>query len=271
MIITIGNNKGGVGKTSITCNLAVCLGRLKRKVLVVDMDSQCNATYILLGGEVPIRGYTVYDLLDPEAQHNIRLVPERFIIETRHPNVHCLPNIEESSALDVPLGRKTPESFSLLRQRLNVLLSKTDYHYVLIDNPPSIGLWLTLSLTASHCVIVPVDAGSGSLSGLRRVLGLIATVQESLNPDLRFLRLVMNRVDLRTTVSRYLIDQVRSEYPNSHFRTLIPSNTPVQQAEYLHRTVIEHSPTSRAARAYRELAIELIELVESVQIEEAAR
>ncbi|SHG27485.1 Cellulose biosynthesis protein BcsQ [Desulfacinum infernum DSM 9756] len=264
MIVTIGNNKGGVGKTSIACNLAAALGRMGKRVLVLDMDSQCNATSILLGGEPVVRGRTMYDLLEPEAGDSFS--GSDFVVPTRHLNVYCVPNIEESSALDIPLGRGVPATFTILRDRLPALFPSGSYDFVFLDNPPSIGLWLTISLVASDCVIVPIDAASGhSLAGLRKVLDLIDEVRQALNPSLRFLRLVINRADQRTLVARHIIEQVRMEFPERHFRTIVPLNTAVQQAEYMYRTIFEHDPGSRAAKAYRMLAREFIETVEGVR------
>ena len=258
MIITVGNNKGGVGKTSVTVNLAASLGRLGVKTLVVDLDSQCNATSILLDGPVMVRGPCLYDLLNPGSDS---APPEQCIVNTRHINVWCLSNIEDSSALDIPLGRAVPESLSMLRTRLRDY-ANSYYEVTLIDTPPTIGLWLALALEASDCVIVPIDAGSGhSVEGLRRVLDLINAVKSSRNPDLRFLRLLVNRADFRTLITRNVLTILKERFPDQAFQTIIPLNTPVQQAELLRKTVIERDPTCRAVRAYRALAKELMAML----------
>jgi chromosome partitioning protein len=263
IIISIGNNKGGVGKTSISCNLAVALSRLGSRVLVVDMDSQCNASSILMGSNLS-PNYTLYELLDPGNQSPAVLT--QHIYATGHDNVWCLPNTEESSALDIPLGKLAPDSFSILRTQLRSY-AQSNFDFTLIDNPPSIGLWLSISLYASDFAIVPIDAGSGnSLEGLRRVLELINSIREHANPDLRFLRLVINRVELRTSVSRQVINLVKSRFQHDqYFETQIPKNTAIQQAEFLKQTIFEHDQASRAAKSYRTLAKELHEIYEQLE------
>ncbi|MEJ5366585.1 MAG: ParA family protein [Desulfosoma sp.] len=253
MIITVGNNKGGVGKTSVTVNLAASLGRQGVKTLVVDLDSQCNATSILIGNP-NMRAPCLYDLLDPEADG---VSVEECISDTRHINVWCLSNVEDSSMLDIPLGRGIPESLSLLRNRLRDH-AIANYDVTLIDTPPTIGLWLTLALVASDCAIVPIHAcSSHSVEGLRRVIDLINVTRASRNPDLRFLRLLVNLADSRTLVTRHVLALVKERFPGQAFETIIPLNTHVQQAELLGKTVFERDPTCRAARAYRALAREL--------------
>ncbi len=260
MVISIGNNKGGVGKTSICCNLAVALGRLNMRILVLDMDSQCNATDLMVSSDAVrhSRG-TMYEMLDPERTEGI---DSSFIIETRHVNVSCIPNIEESSALDIPLGKMVPDSLKILKNRLQLILQKSPFDIVLIDNPPSIGLWLTMSLVASDCVIVPIDAASSnSITGLGRVIDLVDEVSRSINPSLRFLRLVINRADFRTIVTKHIISRIRKDFPDKHFKTIIPQNTAVQQAEFLKKTVFEHDSSARSTRAYRQLAVELLSVL----------
>ncbi|WP_084059044.1 ParA family protein [Desulfacinum hydrothermale] len=132
---------------------------------------------MLLSGESHIATHTMYDLLDPDIRERIH--GDTFVVSTRHPNVSRIPNIEESSALDIPLGRRSPDSFRILQQRLPRILSSKLFDVVLIDNPPSIGLWLTISLAASDFAIVPIDAASGySLDGLRKVLDLIDAIRK---------------------------------------------------------------------------------------------
>lgn len=257
IIISVGNNKGGVGKTSISCNLAVALSRLQRKVLVVDMDSQCNASGILMGAELS-PDYSLYELLDPDNDSPAPL--SQHIYSTKHDGVFCLPNVEQSSALDIPLGKLTPESFSILRDKLRPYAQK-EFDYTFIDNPPSIGLWLSISLYASDFALVPIDAGSGySLDGFRRVLDLINAIHDNANSDLRFLRLIINRVDLRTSISRQVLSLVQNRFgKEQYFATHIPMNTSLQQAEFLKETIFERDQSSRAAKAYRSLAKELVQ------------
>ncbi|MCK8603780.1 ParA family protein [Desulfoferrobacter suflitae] len=268
IIISISNNKGGVGKTSVTCNLAVALSRLKKRVLVVDMDHQCNASEILRMEGVPPTN-TIYELLDPDSGHAGNV--SEFVYPSRQSNVDCISNIEESSALDIPLAKASPQSFTILRDKIRRFCLKS-YDYTLIDNPPSIGLWLTLSLYASDFALVPVDAGSGnSLDGLRRVLEMINDIRTAGNSDLKFLRLLVNRVHMRLSVSRQIVKYLQERLPADQlFDTNVPSNTAIQKAEFMKQTVFEYEPTSRAASAYRQLAKELVTITNGANTLEPA-
>ena len=267
MIITVGNNKGGVGKTSVVCNLGVALARTGKRVLVIDADSQRNATSILLGDDLRLE-YTLYELLDPESANGINV--KMCIYPSRHSNLFCLPNVEETSALDIPLGQTIPESLLLLRKKVREF-ALSNFDITLIDNPPTIGLWLALSLNVSDFVIVPVDAGSGqSLEGLRRVLELITTIQKNTNPDLKFLRLLINRVDRRTSISKQVVSLIQARFPDRVFDTFIPMNTRVQQAEFLNLTIFERDQSCMAARAYRALAKELLTILSTLGKEESS-
>ncbi|MCD4741637.1 MAG: ParA family protein, partial [Desulfobacteraceae bacterium] len=134
-----------------------------------------------------------------------------------------------------------------------------DYDYVLIDTPPSLDVTLSISLNASHIVIIPIEVSSlHSLEGHDKVLDLISAMQER-NKDLRFLKLVMNKADRRTSVSKVLIARVLNDYGQKYcFKTIIPVCTAMQQAEYLHKTVFLHKPNEKITTLFKELATELV-------------
>ncbi|MEM4218237.1 MAG: ParA family protein [Candidatus Methanomethylicaceae archaeon] len=259
MVISIGNNKGGVGKTSVTCNLAVALARRGKKVLTVDNDPQSNLTSILMGEIQPTT--TLYELISPESHTRI----QDCIYPTEEPGLYCLPNIEDTAALELYLCREAKESISIYRRKIRDFAT-ANYDFTLIDNPPTIGLWLSISLAASDFAIVPVDAGSvHSIEGLERVLELINAIRVSYNPQLRFLRLLINKVDARTLVSKRIQQLIWTRFPDDTFVTYIPMNTVVQQAEYIGVPAIKFDPSCRAARRYRELAAEILTILKMEQ------
>lgn len=256
-IISICNNKGGVGKTTLSCNLGVALARRgEGKVLLIDLDSQCNATCMTLPVGAKMR-YSLYELLDPESIEK-EISIDSCIIPTKNKGFFCLPNVEETSGLEMDLIGKYPESVQYLRTRVREHVKK-NYAFTIIDCPPNMGIFVVNALYTSDFVIVPNDIGSlYSLEGLRRALDLIKTIQANGNQDLRFLRLLVNKVDRRTSITHLLLDDIKSRFSDSKvFKTTIPINTALQQAEYAKMTIFEASPTSRAARSFKDLAEEI--------------
>ncbi len=257
IIICIANNKGGIGKTTVTCNLGSALSLKGKKVLVVDNDPQANTTGILISRNTVVRK-SLYELIDPSSND----APiENCIYPATHKNLYCLPNIEETSGLELDFAAQFPRSNLYLRNKVRDY-AKENFDFTLIDCPPTLGLFVSNALHASDCVIVPIDAASAySLDGLRKVIELIETIKDTDNPDLRFLRLLINRVDKRTVVTHVIIDDIKERFgENQTFKTLIPVNTPFQQAEYAKETIFNFAATSRGARSYRALATELISI-----------
>lgn len=261
VIISVVNNKGGVGKTTICCNLGAALANLKKRVLVIDLDSQCNATGILLPNYVMVR-HSLYELLDPGEDAEEVSVKDCIYL-SKHRRLYCLPNVEETAGLELDLIKRYPESLTFLRKKI-INYVKKHFDFTLIDNPPNIGIFVANSLYASDFVIVPNDVGSAySLDGIRRAFELILSIQKSGNPNLRFLRLLFNKVDRRTSISNIIIDDITSRFEEYEIlKTTIPVNTAIQKAEYAKQTLFRHTPTARATKAFRQLAIELLSILE---------
>jgi chromosome partitioning protein len=260
VIISVINNKGGVGKTTTTCNLADALARKGKSVLVVDMDSQCNATSMLLGGETPNTD-TLFELLDPE---NTDISVQQCIHPTTHENLQVIPNVYVSAALEPKLIQNSPGCFSSLRNHIrDFALEK--YDITIIDNPPNMGTFVICSLYTSDFVIVPNDSGSKySIEGLVRAVEFIKDISNNTNPDLKFLRLLITHLDKRTSISRAIIHQVRQIFRTDEvFNTTIPVNTAFQQAELHGQTIFKYAPKASGATAYRNLAVELISILDA--------
>jgi chromosome partitioning protein len=257
LIIAVMNIKGGVGKTTITGNLADALGRLGHRVLAVDMDTQCNTTSLLLPGEPP-RQNTVRDLL---AQEEPGLAVKKCIRRTQLANVSLLPNTPETARLEPQLIQSAPGSYLRLRQSLRDY-ARNNFEFTLIDNPPNMETFVLLSLYAADGVILPIKAGSAfSVEGLLKAVRLISQVRAEANPDLSFLRLLINQLDRRTSISRNISQGIAGAFQaDQMFRTTIPVNTAFELAESRGQTIFQFDPRASGARAFEELARELLDI-----------
>jgi cellulose biosynthesis protein BcsQ len=268
IVICCANNKGGIGKTCAAVHLAVALARNRQRVLVVDNDAQCNSTGILLSSNTLIRKslYEIYDA--PREPVNLA----NCVYASKYKGVYCLPNVGQTSGLEINLAARYPESLYCLRNSIRDFAVR-EFDYAILDCPPSLSLFVANALYASDFTIVPIDAGSAySLDGLRKVLELIGSVQASGNPGLRLFRLLVNRVDKRTAISRIILDDIARRFSGQQvFETSVPVNTAFQQAEYVNETVFRYHAASRGAKAFRGLAREVMEIVQEQRVAHAEK
>lgn len=257
-VVALVNNKGGVGKTTLTVNLAHALANRKRHVLVTDTDSQCNATSLLTDSK--FLETSLYEVLDGTVTGNSDL--ERAIYPTAYERLYCLANVEETSALEFDLSKNLPDNYMILRNKLRNY-AQQNYDYTLIDCPPNLGFFVINALFAADFVIVPVLCQSSfALEGLTRAINLITEIRDTGNPDLRFLRLLINAVDKRTSMSRVIEDHLIKNFGEDEiFDTKIGTSTTFQQAEFMRKTILRYSPRSPGAKAYRGLAKEMTEIL----------
>ena len=257
-IITILNHKGGVGKTTVTINLAHALTRLEQKVLVIDNSPQCNTTNILIPKNADL-GATLYNLYDA---HSPRLDPERYLYPTKYKNMFCAPNHHDTGSLEAKLflSKNHAENLLIFKDTIRDLV-KNRFDYTLIDNSAGLGAFAVCVLNMSDGVIIPAKAGSGfSIDGVINVVRLIADIKKDLNPQLNLIRLLINQVDRRTSISNYTFERVRQHFgPDFMFRTTIPTNTAFEQAEAARETILKYRGAAPGARAFRELALEVME------------
>jgi chromosome partitioning protein len=253
-IISVGNNKGGVGKSTCSINLGHALANRGLKVLVVDQDSQSNSSKTLLGPGFDSN--TLYDIFDRNQDIS------RCIYPTRYDNLYCLPNVPATANIEPELYQDLKASYTLLRRVLRDY-ALAHYDVTLIDCPPNMGIFALMAFIASDCCLVPIETGSlYSLDGLQSALDLIRNINKTANPDLVFLRLLINKVDLRTSMARASIANIHNKFGEDMvFRTTIPQNVEFQRAEAEGKTIIRYSPRSTGAKSYRELAKELSELL----------
>jgi chromosome partitioning protein len=230
-IIAILNQKGGVGKTTTTVNLAAYLSRGGKSVLVCDIDPQGNATSGL-GVDKSKLDATLYDVL--------------------FSGLFLLPSNAELAGAEVELvGAEQRE------HKLRQILSKLDFDYVLIDCPPSLGLLTVNALTAADDVLIPVQAEYYALEGLSQLLSVITHVRQALNPSLNILGVVVTLYDSRNSLSEQVKDELHRYFGDKVFKTFIPRNVRLAEAPSFGRTIVEHDKWSKGARAYKALAKEL--------------
>jgi chromosome partitioning protein len=247
--IAIVNQKGGVGKSTTAINLGASIADKDRNVLIVDVDPQGNATSGL-GLEKSDLEYSIYDALINDT------ALDKIIQPTGQKNFHILPaNIDLAGAEIELVSVMSRES----RLKKKIEESDIDYDYIIFDCPPSLGLLTLNALTASDSLIVPIQCEYYALEGLGQLMQTIELVQSNLNPELNLLGVVLTMNDARTNLSSQVIEEVKKYFGKDVFDTIIPRNVRLSEAPSFGEPIITYDPSSRGAKAYKELAKEVIE------------
>lgn len=247
-IISIANQKGGVGKTTTAVNLSSALAVLEKKVLLVDCDPQANATSGL-GVNPDELEYSVYECLLGQVD------AENVIYETDTPNLDLLPTRIDLVGAEVELvGEKDREHF--LQRALDPL--RDQYEYIIIDCSPSLGLITLNALTASDSVIIPIQSEYFALEGLGKLLNTVRIVQTRLNPKLAIEGLLITMYDNRLRLARQVVEDVRSHFGSLVFDTIIFRNTKLAEAPSYGKSIIMHDAASTGSVNYLNLAQEIL-------------
>lgn len=247
-IIAIANQKGGVGKTTTTVNLAAALGVLEKKVLLIDADPQANASSGL-GINVDEVEIGTYQLLEHAA------TVKEAIVETNSPNVDLIPAHIDLVAIEIELVDKPNREYMLKEILASV---KDEYDFILIDCAPSLGLITLNSLVAADSVIIPIQCEYYALEGLGKLLNTIKSVQKIHNSNLDIEGLLLTMYDSRLRLSNQVVEEVNKHFQDMVFKTVIQRNVRLSEAPSFGESIISYDATSKGAVNYISLANEIL-------------
>lgn len=247
-VISIANQKGGVGKTTTTVDLAAALAELKKEILIIDMDAQGNATSGLGIQKNKVK-QDIYDVLVSEVPLAHTILP------TSAKGVAIVPATLRLAGAEIELT-----TMMARESRLKTALKKVKekYDYVLIDCPPSLGHLTINAFTASDAILIPVQSEYYALEGLSQLLNTVHLVQKHFNPDLGIEGVLLTMYDARTNLGAEVNEEVRKYFQEQVFQVVIPRNIKLSEAPSHGLSVLDYAPSSKGAQAYRKLAEEVI-------------
>ena len=254
-VIALVNQKGGVGKTTSSINLAASLGTLRKKVLLVDLDPQGNAT-TGVGIEKSDYDKSMYELLTGNAEI------QDVIIKTKFKNLYIIPATINLAGVDFELIEKHNRDASFLKgsqlkNRLEEI--KDSFDYIIIDCPPSLGVLTTNALTAANSVIIPIQCEFFALEGVMQLLNTIMLAQKNINPTLGIEGVLLTMLDCRTNLGLEVVEDIKSYFKERVYDTIIPRLIKLAEAPSHGKPIIAYAPQSIGAEAYLNLAKEVIE------------
>lgn len=249
-IIAVANQKGGVGKTTTSVNLAACLAHRGVRVLLLDLDPQGNASSAL--GNKASEGQSLYRVLIGEDSILTKIQPTRF------PTLSVIPAQTELAGAEVDLVR-AENHLVRLREVLAPLRESGRFDYVIIDCPPSLGILMTSALSAADGLLIPIQCEYFGLEGLARIVDIHEQIVASgINTDVRLEGIVMTMYDGRTGHSRAVVDEVRRAFGPLVYEIMIPRSITVAESQSFEKALVEYAPSSKVAQAYAALADEFL-------------
>ncbi len=247
-IIAIANQKGGVGKTTTSLNLAASLGVLEKKVLLIDADPQANATSGL-GFDLDEIEAGTYEVLEHQ------VLASAAILESESPNLDVMPAHLDLVAAEIEIVDYENREY-MLKTALNEI--KDQYDYIIIDCAPSLGLITLNALTAADSVIIPIQCEYFALEGLGKLLNTIKGIQQHHNKELDIEGLLLTMYDSRLRLSNQVLDEVNNHFPQMVFKTIITRNVRLSEAPSFGETIIQYDAASKGAENYLNLAREFL-------------
>ena len=247
-IISVSNQKGGVGKTTTTVNLAAYLAEKGKKVLIIDFDPQGNAGFGI-GVNAEEIDTTIYEVLIGE------IPVENAVFQTEVEGLYLIPSNIHLSGAQVDLLDSDGSEF-ILKKALSEL--RESFHYILVDCPPSLGLLTLNSLVAADSVMIPLQCEYYALEGLSQLLRIISMVQEKLNPSLEVEGVVLTMYDSRTNLANQVVNDVREYFKDKVYNTIIPRNVRLSEAPSFGKPISLYDRSSAGSITYEKLAEEVI-------------
>jgi len=249
-VFTVANQKGGVGKTTTTVNLAAALAQAGARVLVIDLDPQGNAS-TALGVEHRSETPSVYDVIinDTPIADVVQVSPE-------FDGLSCVPATIHLAGAEIELVSLVARE-QRLRTALDTFLREDPFHYVFIDCPPSLGLLTINAFVAAREVLIPIQCEYYALEGLSQLLNNIQLIQRHLNPVLEVSTILLTMYDSRTNLANQVVEEVRQHFPDQVLNTLIPRSVRISEAPSYGQSVISYDGNSPGSLSYREAAAEI--------------
>lgn len=248
-LIAVVNQKGGVGKTTTSINLAAALGEKDKKTLLVDIDPQGNATSGLGINKRTVKTST-YDLLIGGAK------AQEVVIHTKYKNVDLLPSTIELAGAEIELVGTKDREYMLKNALLPLRYA---YDFIIIDCPPSLGIITLNALSAADTVLIPAQCEYYALEGLSQLMATVRTVKRLYNPSIDIEGVLLTMFDGRLNLTIQVVDEVKKFFPRKVYKTVIPRNVRISEAPSFGAPVIYYDRSSKGAEAYRSLALEVIE------------